>query len=64
VASYALCPFYEADDKSGLLCESGLLSFPGKSDRTLWLKMHCCSWNFKICKFYTELMRKYDDGKF
>ena len=61
MAVYALCPFYEAQDNGDLICESGRVCFGGKADRKLWLRMHCCSWDFKICKFYIELMKKYND---
>ena len=60
MATYALCPFYEMEDRGDLLCESGRVRFAGNNDRRIWLKMHCCSWDFKICKFYGELMKKYN----
>lgn len=43
-----------------LKCEQCELRFPDASDRTLWLKMHCFTWDFKICTFYRKLMKKYD----
>ena len=57
---YALCPFFENVNNTNLICEHGQLSLPDKSDKDMWLKMHCCTWNFKICVFYKELMEKYD----
>ena len=55
----ALCPFYEFEKKSTLHCEYSAIKFPGRADRDTWMNMHCNSWNFKICKFYKELMKKY-----
>jgi len=55
----ALCPFYELEKKSTLYCEHSNIKFPGRKDRDIWMSMHCNTWNFKICKFYKELMKKY-----
>lgn len=57
---YAKCPFYKEEKQRQLICEAKIIAFPDKEDRSEWLKMHCCSWNYKICKFYKELMKKYD----
>ncbi len=57
---YAKCPFYEDVKNRQLICEAKVIRFPSPEDRSVWLSMHCCSWNFKICKFYKELMKKYD----
>lgn len=55
----ALCPFYEFEKNCTLHCEYSNIKFPARADRNMWMKMHCNSWNFKICKFYMELMKKY-----
>jgi len=60
MTDYAICPFYEYEKNGILHCEHGNINFPERSDRNLWMKMHCNSWEHKICKFYTELMRKYN----
>lgn len=59
---YVLCPFYEYEKNGVLHCENRNIAFPGRSDRTEWVKMHCGSWNFKICKLYIETMKKYDSA--
>ncbi len=61
MTEYALCPFYEKLKQGILYCENGSIEFPKKADKDMWLKMHCCSWNFKICVFYKKLMKKYDN---
>lgn len=61
MSAYVMCPFYETEDKSKLFCEGGVIKFPSLNDRTTWLKMHCCTWDFKICKFYNEIMKKYEE---
>ena len=60
MSKYALCPFYEFAEKKHLYCEGATLDFPNSDDRSMWLKLHCCSWDFKICKFYKGLMKKYE----
>ncbi len=55
----ALCPFYQFEKKGVLHCESRNFKFPSRDDRNMWVGMHCNNWNFKICKFYNELMKKY-----
>lgn len=60
MALYAICPFYEYEKCGTLHCEKQNIKFPCRSDRNMWIKMHCGSWDFKFCKFYTELMKKYD----
>ncbi len=57
---YALCPFFEKVNKKKLICEHGCIKFPDNTDKDMWLEMHCCTWNFKICVFYKKLMKKYD----
>ena len=57
---YALCPFFESVNDQRLKCEQCEIKFPDITDRTLWLKMHCFTWDFKICTFYRKLMKKYD----
>ena len=59
MSKYPLCPFYEYEDGNSLHCEFTTVKFPGVDDRRMWLKMHCCSWDFKICRFYSRLMKKY-----
>ena len=58
---YAKCPFYIEEKNRKLICEAKTISFPSKEDRRFWLKLHCCSWNYKFCKFYKEHMKKYYD---
>lgn len=60
MTNYPLCPFYENEKKKTLYCEGKKIEFPNNTDRMQWLNMHCCSQYYKICKFYTELMQKYD----
>lgn len=60
MAFHALCPFYEKVWRDTLHCENGEICFPDKTDKVTWLRMHCCSWDFRICKFYRVLMKKYD----
>ncbi len=57
---YAICPFFERVNEETLRCEHGEINFPDITDKTLWLKMHCFTWDFKICTFYRKLMKKYD----
>ncbi len=60
MADYALCPFYEYEKNGILHCESKIIEFPSHPERKSWLKFHCHSWDFKICKFYSQLIKKYD----
>lgn len=60
MASYPACPFYEEEQKGILYCEGAKVHFPTDKDRGMWMKLHCCSSDYKICKFYNELMEKYD----
>ena len=57
--TYPLCPFYETEVKNMLFCEGKKIFFPSREDRTRWLGMHCCSQKYKICKFYSEIMKNY-----
>lgn len=59
MADYALCPFYEFEKRGTLFCEGTVIKFPKRDDRNEWMHMHCNSWNFKICKFYSEQMKRY-----
>lgn len=59
MSELALCPFYEEEERGVLHCEHRDIKFPSKADRDMWVSMHCNNWNFKICKFYNELMKKY-----
>ena len=60
MGDYALCPFYEYEKNGVLHCECKDIEFPSKTDRTTWLKMHCNSWKFKICKLYGQQLKKYE----
>ena len=60
MTTYPLCPFFEKLNRDHLLCECKRIDFPNIEERQMWLKMHCNTWNFKICVFYKKLMRKYD----
>lgn len=60
MSDYAICPFYEYEKNGTLHCEGQNIKFPSRPERNMWMKMHCNSWNFKICKFYSGLMKKYD----
>ena len=60
MSDYALCPFYEFEKNCTLHCEHGVVKFPQRQDRNMWMRMHCNTWDFKMCKFYGELMKKYD----
>lgn len=57
---YPLCPFYESETRGVINCENRKFTFNHIRDKNVWLNTHCCSWNFKICKFYTEQMKKYE----
>jgi hypothetical protein len=59
---YLICPFYEYEKNGVLHCENKTIVFPGRSDRMEWLKTHCGSWNYKICKLYAEQIKKYNDA--
>ena len=60
MSDYAICPFYEYEKNGTLHCEGQNIKFPSRPERNMWMKMPCNSWNFKICKFYSCLMKKYD----
>jgi len=60
VALYPLCPFYEAEKNNVLFCEGTNVRFPSREYRGMWMEMHCYSRKYKMCKFYVELMKKYD----
>ena len=56
---YLLCPFYEYEKNGVLHCENRSIEFPDRIERIKWLENHCASWDYKICKFYCEQMKKY-----
>lgn len=56
---YLLCPFYEYEKNGVLHCENCSIEFPDRIERIKWLENHCASWDYKICKFYCEQMKKY-----
>lgn len=60
MSDYAICPFYEYEKNGILHCENRDISFPSKSDRNTWLKMHCNSWKFEICRLYSQQIKKYE----
>ncbi len=60
MASYAMCPFYEAEKNMVLFCEGTNVQFPTNKYRDVWMGMHCFSQKYKMCKYYIELMERYD----
>lgn len=60
MATYAECPFYEKEKDHVLFCEGAEVHFPTNRYHDLWMNMHCFSSKYQICKYYIELMEKYD----
>lgn len=60
MASYAVCPFYESEKDMVLHCEGVNVHFPTNKYRGVWMEMHCFTQKYKMCKYYLELMERYN----
>lgn len=58
---YAICPFFEWEKHNPprFKCELKMMKFSTNADKSTYMNMRCCSWDYEECENAKKLLKKW-----